>query len=141
MPHPLFVAAAALGPVMQVVTRNATAAGWMLNPLFVAAAALGPMMQVVTRDATAAGWMLNPLFVAAAALGPVMQVVTRDATAAGGAAPLCAGAVRAGFALMWKLAESAEGRQVLQERFRLCKPLTGQEDVTALGYWIQVGWG
>ncbi|WIA28862.1 hypothetical protein OEZ86_011388 [Tetradesmus obliquus] len=65
------------------------------------------------------------------------QIVTRDATAEAGAAPDCADNVRQAFQLLFDLGGSEAGRQQLQQAFLLCDPLTGQQQVTDLAYWVQ----
>lgn len=71
-------------------------------------------------------------------LAGTLQVVTFDASAAAGAAPACAGNVRAAFKALFGLGRSAVGRGQLQELFRLCDALDGEEDVKTLAYWAQV---
>jgi lysosomal Pro-X carboxypeptidase len=67
------------------------------------------------------------------------QIVTRDATAEAGAAPDCADNVRQAFQLLFELGATEGGRQQLQLAFLLCDPLTGQQQVEDLAYWVQVG--
>jgi hypothetical protein len=65
------------------------------------------------------------------------QIVTRDATAEAGAAPDCADNVREAFQLLFDLGSTETGRQQLQQAFLLCEPLTGEQQVTDLAYWVQ----
>lgn len=66
------------------------------------------------------------------------QVVTKDATAAAGAAADCADNVRKGFKQLFAAGNTAEGRQQLQEKCRLCDPIADDTAVETLAYWVQV---
>lgn len=66
------------------------------------------------------------------------DVVTRDATPAAGAAPDCVDNTREAFKQLFAAGASPEGRQQLQDTFKLCDPLQDEEAVTQLAYWAQV---
>jgi hypothetical protein len=66
------------------------------------------------------------------------KIVTRDATAEAGAAPDCADNVREAFQMLFDLGATEAGRQQLQQAFLLCEPLTGEQQVMDLAYWVQV---
>ena len=67
------------------------------------------------------------------------DVVTRDATPAAGAAPDCVDNTRQAFRNLFETGASPEGRSQLQATFRLCDPLSSEQDVEQLAYWAQVG--
>lgn len=64
-------------------------------------------------------------------------MVTKSATPAAGSPADCADNVRAAFARLLALGASADGRARLQQLFRLCQPLEGEEDALQLAYWAQ----
>ncbi len=68
----------------------------------------------------------------------LVQRVTWDATPEAGAAEGCADNTCRTFDVVFEKGKSDDGRAELQQAFQLCDPLEGEEDVTALAYWIQV---
>jgi hypothetical protein len=68
---------------------------------------------------------------------------SRSATPEAGAPPDCADNVRAAFGRLRALGSDEEGRARLGALFRLCQPLKGPEDASALAYWVQASpfWG
>lgn len=65
--------------------------------------------------------------------------VTYDATPKAGAASTCAGNIRRAWREIQGLGASADGRDVIASKFRLCNdaPLGGMDDITQLMYWAQ----
>lgn len=68
-------------------------------------------------------------------------IVTADATSAGGARPECASNVRLAWDRLFALAATgAKGREELVSAFRLCAPLTSDEDVRHLADYHAFAW-
>jgi len=67
------------------------------------------------------------------------RYITNAASAAGGATDQCRDNVAASYPLMNALATSADGRKLLSETLRLCKPLDEDEASQLINYW-QTPW-
>lgn len=65
------------------------------------------------------------------------EAVTRDASAAGGATNACAATVRRVWPALFAHGTSSEGRRLLADQFRLCKPLNSSVAALSLAYWLQ----
>jgi lysosomal Pro-X carboxypeptidase len=67
-------------------------------------------------------------------------VVTADASAAGGAAPACAGNIRASWDAIFDAGATPAGRAGLASTFALCAPLNDNYDVFALAEFLLNAW-
>ena len=68
------------------------------------------------------------------------QVVSHDASSAAGAAERCAAGVHATWPVLFRLAKTASGRQVLSREFRLCQPLENEDGGESLAAMLLNVW-
>eukprot|EP00123_Amoebidium_parasiticum_P017854 comp24009_c0_seq1/m.42821 comp24009_c0_seq1/g.42821 ORF comp24009_c0_seq1/g.42821 comp24009_c0_seq1/m.42821 type:complete len:556 (-) comp24009_c0_seq1:545-2212(-) len=107
---------------------GALLAGWLRlkypGSFHGAIAASGPFLNYIDTKYTETFW----------------QTTTYDATPEAGSAPACVPNVKATWPLVFKMAETQEGRDRIQAAFRTCENLTSSEQVSALVELVISAW-